>query len=875
MSELQNGPADSYDETRQERVDGKVPEAERMAPVDRLPRQPVFLSVEYPGLLKPVLDRTAVIKKLQELEQMEVVCSEEDQSENGTPHPSLGWRARAIREARLEAANGTLNRALRTLCPIPEPYATAQLALNHMSGCVSHDSSVLECRLPTSTSTHRPDPRELSGRSADEKVGIDVYRHPFTGEFRDTNNIAIKVTTRRWIKKRRTENGEALRARSSAQPSASDVVQAEERLEYKVDILGVIKKTVRYRTLADFAYMPRVEAPDDFARNALTEYNETPQATSTITTARQQTALEEQASMLRQFRPQEEESDVSMRQTSSLSLLDSLLRLDIDAIRQYRIAPEMEDYDVPVEGGDDAMQMGDGPPRVRSNLRMPPPPMFSRLVAPPSYKFRQNPGSKLKKDENGESSRFLQKSRWRGFAPQQFSLRGPSSSKVPLRCQTHVAAERKRCSPQLIARLEELFQERPLWPRAALLNQLTAKERTALELQKAYIPLVCYVIVDGPWRDALSRFGYDPRTDPESRFHQRFSFQSHIKARFMASKPRRNLGSKGDLHVTSGKGKTRGPTEPEEDAEDEEDGEEEEEEEGQTMDRPGRSPPVRQAHNDQDDAVQGDSVDNQTLNEDGDLADDVAPQVGQSSSEAPYDNQSHIFDGQTPTRAPPYISLFDVEDPEVLPLIRSEGPQNLLKKFSMTTGWYTLTTFTKIKDLLGHRFHVLQETGKPANLESCAEVLHAVDTRLRNAAELQARRDAAARGSRGEALDAEEAELLRELEEPGAARKKSKGKGKARARSSARRASTVTGSDEELPFEDDERSVSRREGKATEMSEHESGSRRGRGNGREKGVGKEKGQGRGKAGAVRANSRTSLRRGSRETSRGRSGSPSA
>ncbi|CEH18499.1 RNA polymerase III transcription factor (TF)IIIC subunit [Ceraceosorus bombacis] len=633
MSELQNGPAESYGETRQERVDGKVPEVERMAPVDRLPRQPVFLSVEYPGLLKPVLDRTAVTEKLQELEQMDLklqeleqmdlVRSEEVQSENGTPHPSLGWRAHAIREARLEAANGTLNRALRTLCPIPEPYATAQLALNHMSGCVSHDSSVLECRLPTSTSTHRPDPRELSGRSADEKVGVDVYRHPFTGEFRDTNNIAIKVTTRRWIKKRRTESGEVLPARSSAQSSASDVVQAEERLEYKVDILGVIKKTVRYRTLADFAYMPRVEAPDNFARNALAEYNETPQATSTASTARHQTALERQASMLRQLRPQEEESDVSMRQTSSLSLLDSLLRLDIDAIRQYRIAPEMEDYDVPVEGADDAMQTEDGPLRVRSNLRMPPPPMFSRLVAPPSYKFRQNPGSKLKTDEHGESSRFVQKSRWRGFAPQQFSLRGPSSTKVPLRCQTHVAAERRRCSPQVIARLEELFQERPLWPRAALLNQLTAKERTALELHKAYIPLVCYVITDGPWRDALSRFGYDPRTDPESRFHQRFSFQSHNKARFMASKPRRNLGSKGDLHVTSGKGKTRGPTEPEEDAEDEE---EEEEEEGQTMDRPGRSPPVRQAHDDQDDAVQGDNVDNQTLNEDGDLADDVAPQ---------------------------------------------------------------------------------------------------------------------------------------------------------------------------------------------------------------------------------------------------------
>ncbi|SRR6266550_95054 len=31
---------------------------------------------------------------------------------------------------------------------------------------------------------------------------------------------------------------------------------------------------------------------------------------------------------------------------------------------------------------------------------------------------------------------------------------------------------------------------------------------------KLLLPLVCYVFQDGPWRDTLVKFGYDPRTNP-------------------------------------------------------------------------------------------------------------------------------------------------------------------------------------------------------------------------------------------------------------------------------------------------------------------------------------------------------------------------
>ena len=39
---------------------------------------------------------------------------------------------------------------------------------------------------------------------------------------------------------------------------------------------------------------------------------------------------------------------------------------------------------------------------------------------------------------------------------------------------------------------------------------------------KGVLPLCCYVFQDGPWRDTLVRFSYDPRKDPISRLQVLF-----------------------------------------------------------------------------------------------------------------------------------------------------------------------------------------------------------------------------------------------------------------------------------------------------------------------------------------------------------------
>ena len=42
--------------------------------------------------------------------------------------------------------------------------------------------------------------------------------------------------------------------------------------------------------------------------------------------------------------------------------------------------------------------------------------------------------------------------------------------------------------------------------------------RTVAISSKVFLPLTCYVFGDGPWRDTMVRFGYDPRQDPQARW---------------------------------------------------------------------------------------------------------------------------------------------------------------------------------------------------------------------------------------------------------------------------------------------------------------------------------------------------------------------
>ena len=94
------------------------------------------------------------------------------------------------------------------------------------------------------------------------------------------------------------------------------------------------------------------------------------------------------------------------------------------------------------------------------------------------------------------------------------------------------------CGANRVTHNYKHFRTRPIWTRTALLNQFTpaqAREiqkyvhsplhhpvcHTILRLvnisSKVLLPLTCYVFGDGPWRDTMVRFGYDPRQDAQAR----------------------------------------------------------------------------------------------------------------------------------------------------------------------------------------------------------------------------------------------------------------------------------------------------------------------------------------------------------------------
>lgn len=220
-----------------------------------------------------------------------------------------------------------LTNALSSLSPLPPPYANPVSALRHIAQLVEgKGQTTLECRLghaclsAASASSSKGNVQEASPTSNNE-----VYRHAIIGEVMDAHNVVLKVTKRVWRKKQR--DGLA---------TQQDGESSSERKEYTAVALGITRKVVRFRHLADFLYDPGYVGNADSADG------------------------------------QEE----ATRQ--ALSLYDSLSQMDIEGLRNVRLEGEKEDYEV------DKDVPGKGRLRV-TNVRMPPPQVFDKVEVPFIY----------------------------------------------------------------------------------------------------------------------------------------------------------------------------------------------------------------------------------------------------------------------------------------------------------------------------------------------------------------------------------------------------------------------------------------------------------------------------------------------------------
>jgi general transcription factor 3C polypeptide 5 (transcription factor C subunit 1) len=78
---------------------------------------------------------------------------------------------------------------------------------------------------------------------------------------------------------------------------------------------------------------------------------------------------------------------------------------------------------------------------------------------------------------------------------------------------------------QVISAIQSLLQSKPVWQRSSLETAVGTHQISSWRFSHL-VRKCAYLFLDGPWRNTYIRFGYDPRTDPESRVWQMIDFRA-------------------------------------------------------------------------------------------------------------------------------------------------------------------------------------------------------------------------------------------------------------------------------------------------------------------------------------------------------------
>lgn len=87
----------------------------------------------------------------------------------------------------------------------------------------------------------------------------------------------------------------------------------------------------------------------------------------------------------------------------------------------------------------------------------------------------------------------------------------------------------------LISELQKVMDQRPIWTRRALTNLMM--DNPGYYLIKSAFQHVGYQFRSGPFRDAIIRFGIDPRRDPQYRIYQTMFFKIHTEEEALPGMP--------------------------------------------------------------------------------------------------------------------------------------------------------------------------------------------------------------------------------------------------------------------------------------------------------------------------------------------------
>ncbi|KAF5369933.1 hypothetical protein D9758_001240 [Tetrapyrgos nigripes] len=317
----------------------------------------------------------------------------------------------------------------------------------------------------------------------------NAFAHPIPGEVVASNSILFKVTK----KKRKIRH-------PNAQDNAGNPIVGE----YKAEAVGVLPKVVRFRSMVDYQYQPDADDPLTKLRSAMDTLN-----VSSISSYK--------------IPPEKEDYVITNEPTPSPSPKPP--QTDFDMNLDPRLLGEQNSPQTPASNPSSALP--EPVQTEKSNLRLFPPPLLSRQTISQAYNFKANPASIVSVSVDGETGeerkRLINRMRWKGYGPATIAF---TDTTVPDKPPPNVEGVRDQVDVNIIQRLQELFEERPVWTRMSLFNQVSPAVAREIHNSKIILPLVCYNFQDGPWRDTLVRFGYDPRQDPNARFYQRLYFRN-------------------------------------------------------------------------------------------------------------------------------------------------------------------------------------------------------------------------------------------------------------------------------------------------------------------------------------------------------------
>ena len=171
-----------------------------------------------------------------------------------------------------------------------------------------------------------------------------------------------------------------------------------------------------------------------------------------------------------------------------------------------------------------------------TNIDLIPPPYFTPMSLPFGYNYAQNPHTKEVSPRSPDASGS-------GSEDQEYKRVVNVTSRVPAagyfiaHDEYPVPSGPRRqpdmSDPQVAAIISEMrlaMEERPIWTRRSMWNRLGAKFAELPKnggLVRHCLQYAGYQFKGGPWRDALVKYGLDPRSDPKYRIYQTLIFKLH------------------------------------------------------------------------------------------------------------------------------------------------------------------------------------------------------------------------------------------------------------------------------------------------------------------------------------------------------------